>query len=81
MDAKTSSAAPGELRAVRDEIKRARATLARLEAERDKRIAQLAGHDTTKAERIARAARGARGRSTARGAFGTPGTGRAALSL
>ncbi|GCD40369.1 hypothetical protein [Streptomyces paromomycinus] len=56
MDAKAYNAALGELRAVRDEIKKTRAALAKLEADRDKRIAQLVGHDKAKAERIAPAA-------------------------
>ncbi|WP_030267278.1 hypothetical protein [Streptomyces violens] len=56
MDAKAYANALGELRAVRDEIKKARAALAKLEADRDKRVAQLAGHAKAKAERIAPAA-------------------------
>ncbi|MFF3565731.1 hypothetical protein ACFYXS_37460 [Streptomyces sp. NPDC002574] len=56
MDSKTYTAALGELRALRDEIKKAQAALARLTAARDKQITALAGHDKAKAERIAPAA-------------------------
>ncbi|MBQ0850239.1 hypothetical protein J8N05_18765 [Streptomyces sp. BH-SS-21] len=41
---------------MRDEIKKTRAILARLEAQRDKQAGLLAGHDKAKAERIAPAA-------------------------
>ncbi|MFD7924029.1 hypothetical protein ACFV3R_33100 [Streptomyces sp. NPDC059740] len=56
MDAKAYTAALAELRTVRDEIKKTRAALAKLEADRNKRIAQLASHGKAKAERIAPAA-------------------------
>ncbi|GAA4561229.1 hypothetical protein [Streptomyces collinus] len=56
MDAQSYSTALADLRTVRDQIKKARAALAKLEADRDKRIIQLASHDKAKAERIAPAA-------------------------
>ncbi|MFG2994529.1 hypothetical protein ACGFZK_35410 [Streptomyces sp. NPDC048257] len=56
MDAKTYTAALGELRVLRDDIKKAQAALARLEAERDKKITALAEYEKAKAERIAPAA-------------------------
>ncbi|MEI5011704.1 hypothetical protein RB196_34545 [Streptomyces sp. PmtA] len=56
MDAKTYNAALVELRADRDEIKKARAALARLEAARDKKIRTLAAYEKANAERIAPAA-------------------------
>ncbi|MEU1259596.1 hypothetical protein ABZ445_40575 [Streptomyces chartreusis] len=56
MDAKSYNAALADLRAVRDQIKKARAALAKLEADRDKRIVQLAGHEKAMAQRIAPAA-------------------------
>ncbi|MFL1897614.1 hypothetical protein ACJWDR_00665 [Streptomyces tauricus] len=56
MDAHKYTAALADLRGVRDEIKKTRATLARLEAQRDKQVGLLAGHDKAKAERIAPAA-------------------------
>jgi hypothetical protein len=56
MDAQSYNAALAELRTVRDTIKKARVELAKLEADRDQRIAQLASYDKAKAERIAPAA-------------------------
>lgn len=56
MDAQSYNAALAELRTVRDQIKKARAQLAKLEADRDHQITQLAAHDKAKAERIAPAA-------------------------
>ncbi|MEU3401980.1 hypothetical protein [Streptomyces filamentosus] len=56
MDAKTYNAALAELRADRDEIKKARAALAKLENTRDKKIRALAAYDNANAERIAPAA-------------------------
>ena len=56
MDAHSYSAALADLRRVRDEIKKVRAELAKLEADRDKRIIQLASCGKAKAERIAPAA-------------------------
>ncbi|MFF1475378.1 hypothetical protein [Streptomyces mirabilis] len=56
MDAQSYTAALAELRAVRDNIKKAKAALARLETQRDQQIAQLATYDKAKAERIAPAA-------------------------
>lgn len=56
MDAQTYTATLAELRALRDEIKKARAALAKLESARDKKITALAGHAKAKAERIAPAA-------------------------
>jgi hypothetical protein len=56
MDAQSYNAALAELRTVRDDIKRSCTELAKLEADRDKRIAQLAEYDKAKAERIAPAA-------------------------
>ncbi|MFJ7146667.1 hypothetical protein ACIQVT_00310 [Streptomyces sp. NPDC100445] len=56
MDAQRYTAALSELRTVRDEIKKTRAALTRLEAERDRQITQLAGYEKAKAERIAPAA-------------------------
>ncbi|MGP3737567.1 hypothetical protein ACTWJ9_31090 (plasmid) [Streptomyces sp. GDS52] len=56
MDAQSYSTALADLRTVRDQIKKARAALAKLEADRDKRIIQLASYEKAKAERIAPAA-------------------------
>ncbi|WP_432176684.1 hypothetical protein [Streptomyces sp. Tue6028] len=56
MDAQSYNAALAELRTVRDQIKKTRAVLAKLETDRDKRIAQLAAYAKAKAERIAPAA-------------------------
>ncbi|MHA4819988.1 hypothetical protein ACXZ65_37195 [Streptomyces aculeolatus] len=56
MDAKTYTTKLTELRALRDEIKQARAALVKLEAERDKQITALASHQQAKAERIVPAA-------------------------
>ncbi|MET7938071.1 hypothetical protein [Streptomyces sp. NPDC005322] len=56
MDAKTYNAALSELRALRDEIKRARTALDKLETERDKHIAAMATYAKAKAERIGPAA-------------------------
>ena len=56
MDAQSYNTALTELRGVRDDIKKARAVLAKLEADRDQRITQLARHEKAKAERIAPAA-------------------------
>ncbi|MFJ3720785.1 hypothetical protein [Streptomyces sp. NPDC090057] len=56
MDAQSYNAALAELRTVRDAIKKARAELSKLEADRNKRITQLAAYDKAKAERIAPAA-------------------------
>ncbi|WP_416972241.1 hypothetical protein [Streptomyces sp. 4F14] len=56
MDAQSYNAALADLRGVRDEIKKARAVLTKLEADRNKRITQLALSDRAKAERIAPAA-------------------------
>ncbi|MFE0820705.1 hypothetical protein [Streptomyces sp. NPDC058847] len=56
MDAQSYNAALTELRTVRDRIKKSRAELTKLEADRDQRIARLAAHAKAKAERIAPAA-------------------------
>ncbi|MFF5976936.1 hypothetical protein ACFY7C_36075 [Streptomyces sp. NPDC012769] len=56
MDAKTYNATLAELRADRDEIKKARTALAKLEASRDKKIRALADYEKATAERIAPAA-------------------------
>ncbi|MCM2416506.1 Mucin-19, partial [Streptomyces sp. RKAG293] len=56
MDAKTYTTALAELRTLRDDIKKAQAVLAKLEAERGRRIVLLAEHDKAKADRIAPAA-------------------------
>ncbi|MER5944304.1 hypothetical protein ABT121_44300 [Streptomyces sp. NPDC001928] len=56
MDAKSYNAALADLRTVRDQIKKARAALAKQEADRDKRIMQLAAHEKATAQRIAPAA-------------------------
>ena len=56
MDAQSYNAALAELRTVRDEIKKARKELTRLEADRDQKIGQLAAYAKAKAERIAPAA-------------------------
>ncbi|MGW2020507.1 hypothetical protein [Streptomyces sp. NPDC001927] len=56
MDAKAYSATLAELRADRDEIKKARAALAKLEVARDKKIRALAGYEKASADRIAPAA-------------------------
>jgi septal ring factor EnvC (AmiA/AmiB activator) len=53
MDAQSYNAALTELRTVRDRIKKSRAELTKLEADRDQRIARLAAHAKAKAERIA----------------------------
>ncbi|MGW0702305.1 hypothetical protein ACWD0A_23910 [Streptomyces sp. NPDC002867] len=56
MDAQTYTATLADLRALRDEIKKVRVALAKLETARDKKITALAGHAKAKAERIAPAA-------------------------
>lgn len=56
MDAQSYSSALADLRALRDQIKKTRARLARQEADRDKLIIQLASYEKAKAERIAPAA-------------------------
>ncbi|MFI6567033.1 hypothetical protein [Streptomyces sp. NPDC050534] len=56
MDAQSYNAALTALRTVRDQIKKVRADLAKLEADRDQQVAQLATYDKAKAERIAPAA-------------------------
>ncbi|MGW5216141.1 hypothetical protein ACWEQO_34310 [Streptomyces sp. NPDC004051] len=56
MDAQSYNTALADLRTVRGQIKKARAALAKLEADRDKRIVQLASYEKAKAERIAPAA-------------------------
>ncbi|MGW8747572.1 hypothetical protein [Streptomyces sp. NPDC055794] len=56
MDAQSYTAALTELRAVRDKIKKTRAELAKLEADRDQRITALAASNKAKAERLAPAA-------------------------
>ncbi|MCZ4120230.1 hypothetical protein [Streptomyces sp. H39-S7] len=56
MDAKTYTTALAELRTLRDDIKKAQVALAKLEAERGRRIVLLAGYDKAKADRIAPAA-------------------------
>ncbi|MCQ4044756.1 hypothetical protein ACFOSC_32980 [Streptantibioticus rubrisoli] len=56
MDGKAYTSALSELRAVRDEIKKTQAALAKLQAARDKQITELAGYNKAKAERIAPAA-------------------------
>ncbi|MGW4026790.1 hypothetical protein ACWEEL_36405, partial [Streptomyces sp. NPDC005009] len=56
MDAQSYTTALADLRTVRDQIKKARAALAKLEGDRDKRIVQLAFYEKAKAERIAPAA-------------------------
>ncbi|NEB04240.1 hypothetical protein [Streptomyces sp. SID13726] len=56
MDAQSYNAALADLRTVRDAIKKARTELTKLEADRDKQIAQLASYEKAKAERIAPAA-------------------------
>ncbi|MFD4998710.1 hypothetical protein [Streptomyces buecherae] len=56
MDTQSYNAALADLRTVRDDIKKTQTALAKLEAERDKRIARLAAYDKAKAERIAPAA-------------------------
>ncbi|MEU9348010.1 hypothetical protein AB0D74_43125 [Streptomyces sp. NPDC048278] len=56
MDAQSYNDALGELRTVRDKIKKARAELSKLETDRDQRITQLAAYGKAKAERIAPAA-------------------------
>ncbi|MEV5400951.1 hypothetical protein AB0N26_33280 [Streptomyces cellulosae] len=56
MDAKSYNAALADLRTVRDAIKKARAELAKLEADRDKHVTRLAAYEKAKAERIAPAA-------------------------
>ncbi|GLV79382.1 hypothetical protein ACH4VS_37985 [Streptomyces hygroscopicus] len=56
MDAQSYNAALAELRTVRDKIKKVRAELTKLEADRDQRITQLATYAKAKAERIAPAA-------------------------
>ncbi|MFJ3967482.1 hypothetical protein ACIPYR_04800 [Streptomyces parvus] len=56
MDAKTYNAQLAELRALRDDIKKTQATLAKLETDRARQITALAGYEKAKAERIAPAA-------------------------
>ncbi|MES9594667.1 MULTISPECIES: hypothetical protein [unclassified Streptomyces] len=56
MDAKTYTAQLAELRALRDDIKKTQAALAKLETERARKITMLAGYEKAKAERIAPAA-------------------------
>ncbi|MCX5000871.1 hypothetical protein [Streptomyces longwoodensis] len=56
MDAQSYNAALADLRGVRDQIKKTRAALVKLEADRDRRIVQLASYEKAKAERIAPAA-------------------------
>ncbi|MFB7655022.1 MULTISPECIES: hypothetical protein [unclassified Streptomyces] len=56
MDAQSYNTALTELRSVRDRIKKSRAELTTLEADRDQRIARLAAYAKAKAERIAPAA-------------------------
>ncbi|MGW6202542.1 hypothetical protein ACWF9B_02640 [Streptomyces sp. NPDC055089] len=56
MDAKTYTAQLAELRALRDDIKKTQATLAKLETDRARQITALAGYEKAKAERIAPAA-------------------------
>lgn len=56
MDAKTYTAQLTELRALRDDIKKTQATLAKLETDRARQITALAGYEKAKAERIAPAA-------------------------
>ncbi|MFD7817647.1 hypothetical protein ACFV6E_32715 [Streptomyces sp. NPDC059785] len=56
MDAHRYNAALADLRTVRDQIKKARAQLAKLEADRDRRITRLAVHEKARADRIAPAA-------------------------
>ncbi|MFJ4691744.1 hypothetical protein [Streptomyces sp. NPDC088766] len=56
MDAQSYNTALAELRTVRDAIKKARAELAKLEADRNKKIVQLSSYEKAKAERIAPAA-------------------------
>ncbi|MBY8844577.1 hypothetical protein [Streptomyces sp. SP2-10] len=56
MDAQSYNAALTHLRTLRGEIKKARAALARLEADRDKQVNQLTAYDKAKVERIAPAA-------------------------
>ncbi|MFH8804910.1 hypothetical protein ACH4F6_36015 [Streptomyces sp. NPDC017936] len=56
MDAQSYNATLADLRTVRDAIKKARAELAKLEADRNKKIVQLSSYEKAKAERIAPAA-------------------------
>ncbi|MET7311654.1 hypothetical protein ABZS68_32520 [Streptomyces sp. NPDC005571] len=56
MDAKTYNAQLADLRALRDDIKKTQATLAKLETDRARQITTLAGYEKAKAERIAPAA-------------------------
>ncbi|MER8073184.1 hypothetical protein ABTZ59_33505, partial [Streptomyces sp. NPDC094034] len=56
MDAKTYTAQLADLRALRDDIKKTQAALAKLETDRARRITALAGYEKAKAERIAPAA-------------------------
>ncbi|MFJ8510194.1 hypothetical protein [Streptomyces avermitilis] len=56
MDAQSYNTALTELRTVRDAIKKARTELAKLEADRNKKIVQLASYEKAKADRIAPAA-------------------------
>ncbi|MGW7280157.1 hypothetical protein ACWGIV_17980 [Streptomyces sp. NPDC054844] len=56
MDAQSYNAALAELRTVRDKIKKSRAELTKLEADRDQRITRLAAYSKAKAERLAPAA-------------------------
>ncbi|MFE7497534.1 hypothetical protein ACFU6O_00345 [Streptomyces albidoflavus] len=56
MDAQSYNTALTELRTLRDEIKKARSRLAKLEASRDRQVTQVAVYEKAKAERIAPAA-------------------------
>ncbi|GGV02665.1 hypothetical protein GCM10010211_82460 [Streptomyces albospinus] len=56
MDSKTYTAALAELRALRDEIKKKQAEVAKLEAQRARQISALAAYEKAKADRIAPAA-------------------------
>ncbi|MFE7113988.1 hypothetical protein ACFU99_00975 [Streptomyces sp. NPDC057654] len=56
MDAQSYNTALADLRGVRDAIRKARAQLVKLEADRDKQIVRLTGHAKASAERIAPAA-------------------------
>ncbi|MFD9722103.1 hypothetical protein [Streptomyces sp. NPDC059076] len=56
MDAKTYNAELAELRVLRDGIRKAQATLEKLETDRARKITALAGYEKAKAERIAPAA-------------------------
>ncbi|MHB6903966.1 hypothetical protein [Streptomyces sp. DB-54] len=56
MDSKTYTATLAELRALRDEIKKKQAEVAKLEAQRARQISALAAYEKAKADRIAPAA-------------------------